>query len=94
MHLPLWRKYLLKCLEGIPQKVNFEELLKYKRGVLWDSQANMVQILANTDDLLQYEGKTIKEGLEEGDVRPYILGITDNLHFIPADDFLVLINEV
>jgi len=59
-----------------------------------DSQANMVQMLANTDDLLQYEGKTIKEGLEEGDVRPYILGITDNLHFIPADDFLVLINEV
>ncbi|TFJ90236.1 ParA family protein [Lentibacillus salicampi] len=58
-----------------------------------DSQANMVQMIANTDDLLQYEKRTIKEGIEEGDVRPYILGATDNLHFIPADDYLVLINE-
>lgn len=59
-----------------------------------DSQANMVQMIANTDDLLQYEDKTIKEGIEEGDVRPYILAATDNLHFIPADDYLVLISEV
>src|SRR5699024_8712784 len=59
-----------------------------------DSQANMVQMIANTDDLLQYEKRTIKEGIEEGDVRPYILAATENLHFIPADDYLVLINEV
>jgi chromosome partitioning protein len=59
-----------------------------------DSQANMVQMIANTDDFLQYENKTIKQGLEEGDVRPYILAITDNLHFIPSDDYLVLINEI
>lgn len=58
-----------------------------------DSQANMVQMIANTDDLLQYEGKTIKEALELGDVRPYVLSVTDNLHFVPADDYLVLINE-
>nr|WP_259549630.1 ParA family protein [Heyndrickxia oleronia] len=58
-----------------------------------DSQANMVQMIANTDDLLQYEGKTIKEALEFGDVRPYVLSVTDNLHFVPADDYLVLINE-
>lgn len=58
-----------------------------------DSQANMVQMLANTDDLLQYEKRTIKEGMEGGDVRPYILAATDHLHFIPADDYLVLINE-
>src|SRR5690625_3425198 len=58
-----------------------------------DSQSNMIQILANTDDLLQYEDKTIKEALELGDVRPYVLSITDHLHFIPSDDFLVLINE-
>lgn len=59
-----------------------------------DSQANMVQMIANTDDLLQYEKRTVKEGVEEGDVRPYILAVTDNLHFIPADDYLVLMNEV
>lgn len=59
-----------------------------------DSQANMVQMIANTDDLLQYEKRTIKEGIEEGDLRPYILAATDHLHFIPADDYLVLINEV
>lgn len=59
-----------------------------------DSQANMMQMIANTDDLLQYEQQTIKEGMEDGDVRPYILATTDNLHFIPADDYLVLINEI
>src|SRR5699024_4248048 len=59
-----------------------------------DSQANMVQMIANTDDLLQYEKRTIKEGMEGGDVRPYILAATDHLHFIPADDFLVLVNEI
>ncbi|SET49681.1 chromosome partitioning protein [Salinibacillus kushneri] len=58
-----------------------------------DSQANMVQMIANTDDLLQYEKRTIKEGMEEEDVRPYVLAATDNLHFIPADDYLVLVNE-
>lgn len=58
-----------------------------------DSQANMVQMIANTDDLLQYEDKTIKEALESGDVRPYVLAASDNLHFVPADDYLVLINE-
>src|SRR5699024_11586932 len=42
-----------------------------------DSQANMVQMIANTDDLLQYEKRTIKEGIEEGDVRPYILAATE-----------------
>lgn len=58
-----------------------------------DSQANMVQMIANTDNLLQYENRTIKQGIEEEDVRPYILAVNDNLHFIPADDYLVLINE-
>jgi len=58
-----------------------------------DSQANMVQMIANTDDLLQYESKTIDIALKEGDVRPYILAASDNLHFIPSDDYLVLINE-
>jgi len=58
-----------------------------------DSQANMVQMLANTDNLLQYENNTIKEALELGDVRPFVLSITNQLHFVPSDDFLVLINE-
>lgn len=62
-------------------------------GVDMDSQANMMQMIANTDDLLQYEDRTIKEGIESGDVRPYILAASNNLHFIPADDYLVLINE-
>lgn len=59
-----------------------------------DSQANMVQMIANTDDLLQYESKTIDIALEKGDVRPYILAASENLHFIPSDDYLVLINEI
>lgn len=30
-----------------------------------DSQANMVQMIANTDDFLQYENKTIKQVLSQ-----------------------------
>lgn len=58
-----------------------------------DSQGNLTQLMSGTDDLEVFYQDTIKEALEYGDVNPYIKVASDNLHYVAADDYLVLIAD-
>lgn len=37
--------------------------------------------------------QTVKDAMENGYVDPYIKVATDNIHYVPADDYLVLIAD-
>ena len=56
-----------------------------------DQQGNMTQVMANTDDLSTFENETIKEALIGQDLDSYIRVATDNLDFVPADEYLSLL---
>jgi chromosome partitioning protein len=58
-----------------------------------DSQGNLTQLVSGYDDLEPFYQETIKEALELGDVSPFIKVASDNLHYVAADDYLVLITE-
>lgn len=58
-----------------------------------DSQGNLTQLISGYDDLEVFYQDTIKEALEQGDVNPYIKVASDNLHYVAADDYLVLIAD-
>lgn len=58
-----------------------------------DSQANMTQIISNTDDISVFEGATIFEALKENNLRPYIRVASETLHYVPADDYVALLSE-
>ncbi|MGG3691221.1 ParA family protein [Heyndrickxia ginsengihumi] len=54
-----------------------------------DGQGNLTSFLTGEYDICNvFEDKTILEGIVEGDVRPYIISIKENLDLIPANDFL------
>lgn len=58
-----------------------------------DSQGNLTQLVSGYDDLEVFYQNTIKEALELGDVDPFIKVASDNLHYVAADDYLVLIAD-
>ncbi|WP_047982112.1 ParA family protein [Ornithinibacillus contaminans] len=58
-----------------------------------DSQGNLTQLISGYDDLEPFYQDTIKEAMEYGDVNPYIKIASDNLHYVAADDYLVLIAD-
>lgn len=58
-----------------------------------DSQGNMTQILSDTDDLSVFESNTVREGMLQGNLKPYIRVASDTLHYLPADDYLVLLAD-
>lgn len=58
-----------------------------------DSQGNLTQLVSGFDDLEPFYQETIKEALECGDVNPFIKVASDNLHYVAADDYLVLIAD-
>ncbi|MEC1524450.1 ParA family protein [Neobacillus niacini] len=58
-----------------------------------DSQGNLTQLISGYDDLEPFYQETIKEALEFGDVDPFIKVASDNLHYVAADDYLVLIAD-
>lgn len=58
-----------------------------------DSQGNLTQLVSGYDDLEPFYQETIKEALEFGDVNPFIRVVSDNLHYVAADDYLVLIAD-
>lgn len=58
-----------------------------------DSQGNLTQLISGYDDLEPFYQETIKEALEFGDVDPFIKIASDNLHYVAADDYLVLIAD-
>lgn len=58
-----------------------------------DSQGNLTQLISGYDDLEPFYQDTIKEALEFGDVNPFIKVTSDTLHYVAADDYLVLIAD-
>ncbi|SHK66016.1 ParA family protein [Alicyclobacillus tolerans] len=56
-------------------------------GVDFDSQGNLTQFLTRRSPY-DFVHKTILEACKDGDPRPYIYQISDNLHLLPAEDFL------
>jgi chromosome partitioning protein len=58
-------------------------------AVDFDSQGNLTQFLTQRN-IYDFEGRTALEACQEKDPRPYIYRINDNLHILPAEDFLSL----
>lgn len=56
-------------------------------AVDFDSQGNMTQFLLQRN-IYDFTGKTVLEAVKEGDPRPYIVPVHDNLHMLTAEDFL------
>lgn len=52
-----------------------------------DSQGNLTELLTLTD-VQEFRGRTSLEALKELDPRPYIIGVKENLHLLPAEDLL------
>lgn len=52
-----------------------------------DSQGNVTDLLTQKD-VEYFQEKTILEAFEDGSVEDYIYQVTDNLHIVPADDYL------
>ena len=58
-----------------------------------DSQGNLTQLVSGFDDLEPFYEDTIREAMEYGNVDPFIKVVSDNLHYVAADDYLVLIAD-
>ena len=58
-----------------------------------DSQGNLTQLISGYDELEPFYEDTIKEAMETGEVNPFIKVASDNLHYVAADDYLVLITD-
>lgn len=56
-------------------------------AVDFDSQGNMTQMLTQRN-VYDFTTRTALEACKAGDARPYIFQITENLHILPAEDFL------
>lgn len=57
-----------------------------------DSQGNLTSFLTGEEDICTvFDKKTSLEAIKEGDVKPYIVRVTDNLHLVPSNDFLSLL---
>lgn len=53
----------------------------------FDSQGNATKILTQ-NSIYTYTGRTIMEAVKQGDARPFIVKVNDNLDLIPAEDKL------
>jgi chromosome partitioning protein len=56
-------------------------------AVDFDSQGNLTQFLAQCDPYT-FTNKTVFQAVKEQNPEPYIVKLTDNLHLLPAEDFL------
>lgn len=56
-------------------------------AVDFDSQGNLTQFLSMRN-IYDFTKQTVLEAVKEQDARPYIHPITENLHLLPAEDFL------
>lgn len=52
-----------------------------------DSQGNLTDLLSQRE-IEFFEGRTILEAFKEGNAAKYIYEVSENLHLLPADDFL------
>lgn len=58
-----------------------------------DSQGNLTDLLTGIEPE-DFEGETILEAFEHGDLEPYIISVNENLHVVPADDFLATLAKM
>ncbi|ACB86483.1 ParA family protein [Natranaerobius thermophilus] len=56
-------------------------------AVDFDSQGNLTRFLTQ-QNIYNFTEKTVLEAVKAKDPRPYIYKISDNLHILPAEDFL------
>lgn len=56
-------------------------------AVDFDSQGNLTQFLSMRN-IYDFAHQTVYEAVKEQDARPYIHSISENLHLLPAEDFL------
>lgn len=54
-----------------------------------DSQGNLTELVTGRV-LDQFRGLTSMEAIQNGDMRPYMVRVTENLNVVPADNFLAL----
>lgn len=52
-----------------------------------DSQGNVTDLLTQLDPE-EFEGATILEAFKDNNIEPYIINVAENLHVVPADDYL------
>lgn len=52
-----------------------------------DSQGNLTELMTLAD-VQEFRGRTVLEALQELDPRPYIIGLSDMLHLLPAEDLM------
>lgn len=57
-----------------------------------DSQGNLTELLTLTD-VQEFRGRTSLEALQEGDPRPYVIAVSDNIHLVPAEDLLATFSK-
>ena len=54
-----------------------------------DGQGNLTSFLTGEYDITNvFEKRTVLEGIIEGDVRPYVIKVKENLDLVPANDYL------
>jgi chromosome partitioning protein len=61
-------------------------------GVDFDSQGNFTQMVTR-QSLFDFEDRTILEAMKSLNPFPYIHQVSENLHLIPADDYLALLSK-
>ncbi len=73
-------------------------LLSEEKRVLcidMDGQGNLTSFLTGEYDICSvFENRTVLEAIIEGNAKPYILRLTDNLHLIPSNDFLATLPRI
>lgn len=58
-----------------------------------DSQGNVTDLLTGLDPE-EFAGQTIIEAFEEQNIEPYIIEVTEQLHVVPADDYLATLPKL
>lgn len=53
----------------------------------FDSQGNSTKILTG-NSIYKYSGRTVMEAIQQGDAKPYIVPVKENLDLLPAEDRL------
>ncbi|PAO69917.1 hypothetical protein CIK44_04150 [Bacillus sp. X2(2017)] len=73
-------------------------LLSEEKRVLcidMDGQGNLTSFLTGEYDICSvFENRTVLEAIIEGNAKPYILRLTENLHLIPSNDFLATLPRI
>ncbi|MGN7485338.1 ParA family protein [Priestia megaterium] len=61
-------------------------------AVDFDSQGNLTAILTQ-QNIYDFTGRTVLEAIKENNAEEYTVKVTDNLHVLPANDYLATISK-